>query len=111
MPLPTPTDEDVDYVREVTGENSSSLIALLIDSLNDAEWARALELVTAWQDFPAGSVLTLVNGGRQGVNDSDELAREDIRRRMRLLLGLPELRGDMILGGPASAAVANRWCY
>jgi hypothetical protein len=95
MPLPTPTDEDIDFVREVAGEGSFEFISTLIDNLNDAQWNRALDLVTAWNEYAPGSVMELVNGGREGVNEKDQDALMDIRRRLRLLLGLPEFReGD-----------------
>lgn len=95
MPLPTPTDEDIDFVREVAGEGSFEFIATLIDNLNDAQWSRALDFVTAWNEYAPGSVMELVNGGREGVNEKDQDALMDIRRRLRLLLGLPEFReGD-----------------
>jgi hypothetical protein len=95
MPLPTPTDEDVDFVREAAGEGSFEFVATLIDNLNDAQWSRALDLVSAWNEYAPGSVMELVNGGREGVNEKDQDALMDIRRRLRLLLGLPEFReGD-----------------
>ena len=95
MPLPSPTDEDIDFVREVAGEASFEFISALIDNLNDAQWSRALDLVTAWNEYAPGSVMELVNGGREGVNEKDQDALMDIRRRLRLLLGLPEFReGD-----------------
>lgn len=111
MPSPTPTDEDIDFVREVTGENVTATIAALIDNLNDAQWARALDLVTAWNEFEPGSVMRLENGGREGVFDSDQEALEDIRRRMRLLLGLPELRDASLTGGPATVSVPVLWVW
>jgi len=95
MPLPTPTDEDIDFAREVAGEGSFESVSTLIDNLNDAQWNRALELVSAWNEYVPGSVMELVNGGREGVNEKDQDALMDIRRRLRLLLGLPEFReGD-----------------
>lgn len=102
------TDEEIDSVREVAGENDTATVSALIDNLNDAQWERALDLITAWEEFPAGSVLAL-KGGRDGVIDSDELAREDIRRRMRLLLGLPEQRSAILTGGVGSGWVATEW--
>ena len=110
MPSPTPTDEDIDSVREVAGENDTSFITTLIDNLNDAKWARALDLIVAWSDFPAGSVLQL-EGGREGVKLSHELSREDIRKRMRLLLGLPELRDVGLTGLGASIGIPTLWRF
>lgn len=106
----TATDEDIDNVREVAGETSFTFIATLIDNLNDAQWSRALDFITAWLDFAPGSVLAL-EGGREGVKDSDQEALEDIRKRMRLLLGLPELRSTDITGGPATTSVPVLWVY
>lgn len=110
MPSPTPTDEDIDFVREVAGENVTATVATLIDNLNDAQWLRALDLVTAWNEFPPGSVLRL-EGGREGIHDSDQEALEDIRRRMRLLLGLPETRDADLLGGMGSTSVPVLWVW
>lgn len=110
-PSPTPTDEDVSFVREVTGEISKTFIASLIDNLNDAEWGRALDLITAWNQYPPGSVMELVNGGREGVNEKDRDALEDIRRRMRLLLGLPEVRDNSLTGGLSSTSVPVLWVW
>lgn len=109
-PLPTPTDEDIDSVREVAGENSTTVVAPLIDNLNDAQWGRALDFITSWGEFAPGSVLRL-EGGREGVFDSDQLALEDIRRRMRLLLGLPELRDSSLTGGFATTSVPVLWVW
>lgn len=111
MPSPTPTDEDIDFVREATGEISFAFIATLIDSLNDAQWLRALDLVTAWNEFAPGSVLQLKDGGDEGVYDSDQEALEDIRRRLRLLLGLPEVRDASLTGGFASTSVPVLWVW
>src|SRR5688572_23621087 len=105
MPSPTPTDEDVTDVREVTGEISRTTIAALIDNLNDAEWARALDLVGAWREIAPGDLMTLQNGGREGVNTSDQEGLDDIRRRMRLLLGLPEFRDASITGAFGTTSV------
>lgn len=111
MPSPTPTDEDIDSVREVAGEISIEFISPLIDNLNDAQWARALDFITAWNEFAPGSVMRLENGGREGVFDSDQDALEDIRRRMRLLLGLPEVRDASLTGGFASTSVPVLWVW
>lgn len=110
MPSPTPTDEDIDDVREVAGENSTSFVEPLIDNLNDAKWAKALDLITAWKEYPPGSVMRL-EGGREAVFDSDLLALDDIRRRMRLLLGLPEVRDASLTGGFVSTSVPVLWVW
>lgn len=110
MPSPTPTDEDIDSVREVAGELDADYVSTLIDNLNDAQWARALDFVTAWTGFEPGSVLRL-EGGRDGIRDSDQEALEDIRRRMRLLLGLPETRDVSLTGGVGSTSVPVLWLW
>lgn len=110
MPTVSVSDEDIDSVREIAGELDFDLVSTLIDNLNDAQWNRALDFITAWADFPAGSVLQL-EGGREGVVDSDEAAREDIRRRMRLLLGLPEVRDASLTGGFGSTSVPTLWVW
>lgn len=111
MPSPTPTDEDINFVREVAGELDFDLVLTLIDNLNDAQWLRALDLVTAWNEYPPGSVMRLEDGGRQGVFDSDQEALEDIRRRLRLLLGLPETRDTDLTGGFGSTSVPVLWVW
>jgi hypothetical protein len=110
MPSPTPEDADVNDVREVTGEISRTLIASLIDNLNDAEWARALDLTAAWREITPGDLLSL-EGGRDGVRLSDQEGLDDIRRRMRLLLGLPEFRDADITGAAVSTSVPVLWVY
>lgn len=107
----TASDEETDFVREIAGEASFQFITTLIDNLNDAQWNRALDLITAWTNFEPGSVMELVNGGREGVNDSDQAALEDIRRRMRLLLGLPEVRDNSLTGGWSSTSVPVLWVF
>ena len=104
------TDEEVNDVREVTGETSRATIATLIDNLNDAEWERALELVTAWREFAPGDLMAL-EGGRDAVHLSDQEGLDDIRRRMRLLLGLPEFRDASITGGAATTSVPVLWVW
>jgi hypothetical protein len=110
VPSPTPTDEDVNDVREVTGEISRTTISALIDNLNDAEWGRALDLVAAWRNTEPGDLLTL-EGGRDGVGLSDQEGLDDIRRRMRLLLGLPEFRDSSITGQPGTTSVPVLWVW
>lgn len=104
-------DEDIDAVREVAGEISFATVATLIDNLNDAQWNRALDFISAWNEYDPGSVMSLENGGNQGVFDSDQMALEDIRRRMRLLLGLPEVRDSDLTGGPATTSVPVLWVW
>lgn len=110
MPQPTPTNEDIDSVREVAGELDFDFVSTLIENLNDAQWNRALDFITSWNEFAPGSVLRL-EGGREGVHDSDQEALEDIRRRMRLLLGLPELRDASLTGGFGSTSVPVLWVW
>lgn len=111
MPTVTVSDEDIDSVREIAGEIDFDSVATLIDNLNDAQWNRALDFITAWNEYAPGSVMELVNGGRQGVNERDQDALEDIRRRMRLLLGLPELRDTDITGGFGTTSTPVLWTW
>lgn len=104
------TDEEVNTVREVAGENDDAYVLSLVGLLNDAQWERALEFVDAWAEFPAGDVLAL-KGGRDGVIDSDELARQDIRGRMRLLLGLSEFRDADLTGMASSRSVRQQFVW
>ena len=110
MPSPTPTDEDINDVREAAGETSRTFISGLIDNLNDAEWGRALDLITAWREITPGDLLSL-EGGRDGINLSDQEGLDDIRRRMRLLLGLPEFRDASVTGQPTTTSVPVLWVY
>lgn len=113
MPTPTPTNEDINFVREVAGELDFDFVSSLIDELNDDQWLRALDLVDLWNETEAGGVIGL-KGGRDGVvisihEDGLDDSLRDIRMRMRLLLGLPELRDASITGGAASMGVATEW--
>src|SRR5690242_11255586 len=109
--MATATDEEVNDIREVTGELDRMAVAMLIAGLNDAEFDRALDLVSAWQQIAAGDLLTLKNGAGEGVFLSDQEGLDDIRRRMRLLLGLPELRDASITGQPTSTSVPVLWVF
>lgn len=111
MPSPTPSDEEIDFVREIAGEASFQFVSTLIDNLNDAQWSRAQDLITAWTNYEPGSVMELVNGGREGINEKDQDALEDIRRRMRLLLGLPEVRDSSLTGRFGSTSVPVLWVF
>lgn len=108
--MATATDEEINDVREVAGENDNDFVSDLVLSLNDAQWERALTLVDAWHEVAPGD-LTALEGGRDGLKISDQEGLDDIRRRMRLLLGLPELRSVGITGLPASLAIGTRWIY
>lgn len=103
-PTPTPSNEEINLVREVAGELDFDYVSSLIDNLNDAQWGRALELVDAWNEITPGDLLSLA-GGREGVKLSDQEGLDDVRKRMRLLLGLPELRSTDITGQFGSASV------
>ena len=109
--MATATDEEVNDIREVTGEVDRALIATLIENLNSAEFDRALDLVSAWQQVTAGDLLTLKNGAGEGVFLSDQEGLDDVRRRMRLLLGLPELRDTSVTGQPGSVSVPVLWVF
>lgn len=104
------TDEEVNDVREVAGENDITFVSDLIDDLNDAQFERALDLITEWYKVTAGDLLTL-KGGRDGVYLSDQEGLNDIRARMRLLLELPEVRDGLLTGGPSTQTVLTqfRW--
>lgn len=108
--MATATDEEVNDIREVAGENDFDFVSDLVDDLNDAQFDRALDLITEWQKVTAGDLVAL-RGGRDGVYLSDQEGLNDIRARMRLLLGLPELRDGLLTGGPTSHAVLTqfRW--
>lgn len=108
--MPTPTDEQVDKVREIAGENSYTLIADLIDALTDGQWVRTLELITAWdEEYPAGQSIGIKGSGIQYDPHVD--AGLDIRSRMRLLLGLPEFRSTAITGQVGSVVLRNEFVF
>ena len=110
--MPEPTDEQVDKAREIAGENSYSFVAALIDKLTDGQWARALELITAWDtEYPAGESIG-IKGGSDGIQyDPHTDAALDIRNRMRLLLGLPEQRSTAVTGEPGSVLLRNSFVF
>jgi hypothetical protein len=102
-------DEEIDKVREIAGENSYAYIARLIDGLTDGQWERALELIDAWDtEYPAGESIRLV-GNVQFDPHID--AGLDIRNRMRLLLGLPEIRSTAITGESGSVVLRNEFMF
>ena len=110
MPTVTIEDADIDATREVAGETSFSYITTLIDKLNDAQWDRALAFIDAWNEIAPGDLIGLA-GGREGVRLEDQESLDDIRKRMRLLLGLPELRDSGITGVVATTSVPTLWVY
>lgn len=103
-------DEEVNDVREVTGEVSRVLIASLIEKLNDAEWKRALDLVGLWREKDLGDLLS-IEGGRDGIRLRDQDDLDSIRRAMRLLLGLPEFRDASITGAATTTSVPVLWVF
>ena len=108
--MPDATDAQIDKVREITGENSYAFVAGLIELLTDGQWARALELITAWDaEYPAGESIGLQGGGVQFDPHVD--AGLDIRSRMRLLMGLPEIRSSMITGESGSVMLRNEFVF
>jgi hypothetical protein len=109
-PTPTPTEAQIEKTREIAGENSYDYVESLIDALNDSQWARALLLHADWDEYPAGDTIEL-EGGSEAVNYSSETARGDIRIRLRLLLGLPELRDSLLTGMAGSEPLLNRFVW
>ena len=105
-PSPTPTESQIEATREVAGENSYDMIEELIGELNNSQWARALELLTAWDEYPEGDT-TRIEGGKEGIKDDPEMSRGDVRVRMRLLLGLPEYRDSSLTGLATTRSVRN----
>lgn len=95
----------------MAGENDYAFVATIIDNLNDAQWERALDLITAWKTITPGDLMGLSGGGRDGVRLEDQEGLNDVRARMRLLLGLPEFRDVGLTGGPGSYALPTRWIY
>lgn len=110
MPTPTPTEAQIEKTREVAGENSYDFIDGLIEGLKDSQWVRVLQLLTAWDEYPAGDTIEL-EGGRDAVNYSSETARGDIRIRLRLLLGLSEFRDADLTGAMTSGPLYNSFVF
>lgn len=110
MPSPTPTEAQIEKTREVAGETSYSFIDSKINALNDSQWATALSLHTLWAKYPADDVFAL-EGGRDGVHLSSPESREGVRRTMRLLLGLSELRDSALTGAESSGSARNCFVF
>jgi hypothetical protein len=107
--MPDATDAQIDKVREIAGENNYASIALLIDNLTDGQWARALQLIVAWDaEYPAGESIRLTGNV---TLDPHIDAGLDIRSRMRLLLGLPELRSVAVTGDSGSIVLRNEFVF
>lgn len=106
------TDEQITKVREIVGEPDKLLVTALITTLSTADWNRAEELITAWDaKFAPGKPGVSLRGGKEGVFYLPTEAGEDIRARMRILLGLSEFRSADITGGPATVAVPVEWRF
>ena len=110
--MPSPTDAQVDKVREIAGENSYTFVASMIALLTDGQWARALELITVWDtEYPAGESIG-IKGGSDGIQyDPHTDTGLDVRNRMRLLLGLPEMRSSVITGQSGSMMLRNEFVF
>lgn len=101
-----PTDEEIDKVCEVAGENDYAFVAGLIATRTDAQWSRAKGLIDFWDaKFSAGKPGISIRGGGDAIYYLPTEAGNDIRARMRLVLGLPEVRDSEITGGPTTVAV------
>ncbi len=110
--MPSATDAQIDKVREIAGENDYVFVGGLIAKLTDGQWARAKQLITAWADeYSDGAPGVSVRGGRDGVFYQPTEAGNDIRSRMRLLLGLPEFRDASLTGTPTTQAVRTEWIF
>jgi hypothetical protein len=107
--MPNASDVQIDKVREICGENNYAFVAGLIEALTSGQWARALELIDAWdEEYPAGESIGL-QGSIQYNPHID--AGLDIRNRMRLLLGLPEERGAAVTGESGSVVLRNEFVF
>lgn len=108
----TATDAQIDKVREIAGENDYSFVSALIEKLTEGQWIRAKQLITAWTDeYSDGAPGISVRGGRDGVFYLPTEAGNDIRSKMRLLLGLPEYRDADLTGNPVTQAVRTEWVF
>lgn len=102
----TATDAQITKVLEITGENDYVFVAALVVKLTDGQWARAKQLLDAWdEEYAPGSSGISLRGGSDGVYYLPTEAGNDIRSRMRLLLGLPEFRDSDLTGTPTTTAI------
>lgn len=102
----TPSDKQITKVLEITGENSYVFVSALTEKLTDGQWARVKELIVAWdEEFPAGDPGLSLRGGSDGLYLLPTEAGNDIRGRMRLLLGLSEFRDSSLTGSPTTTVV------
>lgn len=104
------TDQEIDKVREIAGETSYARVAVWIKALTEGQWERALELIDAWDnEYPAGESIGIHGEGVELNPHID--AGLDIRNRMRLLLGQPELRSSALTGQSGSAVLRNEFVF
>jgi len=109
---PSADDSEIDKVREIAGENNYAFVKSRIALLTNGQWDRALELIDAWDaEYPAGESIG-IKGGSRGIQYDPHLdAGLDIRSRMRLLLGLPEVRSLAITGESGSVVLRNEFVF
>jgi len=104
------SDREIDKVREIAGETSYGYVSELITNLTSGQWARAVELIDAWDtEYPAGESISIKGNGVELNPHID--AGLDIRNRMRLLLGLPEERASAITVESSSMALRNEFVF
>lgn len=108
----TAADKQITKVLEITGENDYALVSALIEKLTDGQWSRVKELITAWdEEYAPGSSAIGLQGGKDGVFYLPTEAGNDIRSRMRLLLGMSEFRDSGTTGVPTTCAVRTQWVF
>ena len=103
-PTPTPTDDQIAEVREIAQIRDFQTAADLVNSLNDADWARGLAALAEWTRIHRKHV----RFKGKGVDLDNERERLQIINEMRVLLGLPPIGLEGLL--PSGYSVNTpRW--
>lgn len=89
MPTPTPTEEQIESVREIARLSSFVDTETKVSSLKNAQWAATLADITEWNKVK--NKFTKFQGGRSGVVIDKSDNRLEIRNRVRTRLGLAEV--------------------
>ena len=84
-------------IREITGESLATLTPLLA-GLNSSQNKAMRADIDVWDEI--GDTTEKLSGGRSGVDVDSERDRELVRRRVRLRLGLAEVRPATNLEDP-----------
>lgn len=89
MPTPTPTEMQIESVREIALLSIFAEAESKINALNDSQWAATVADIAEWAKVK--NKFTKIEGGRSGVVIDKEDNRLGIRNRVRVRLGLVEV--------------------